>query len=76
MPLLSKEDFFKIFDNAKESKKLARIANLENRKELALLDNDLVKANSIDKAIIKTKQKPSSEFALSFTLNTLLSLVR
>lgn len=76
LPLLSKDEFFELFDNAKKSKKIAKIASFEYRKELALLDNDLTKANSIDKAIIKAKQKPVSEFQLPFTLNTLLSLVR
>ena len=69
LPLLSKDEFFKLFDATKESKKLARVELLETKKIDAISLNDLVKVNSIDKQIIKTQSLPIDSFKLPFTLS-------
>lgn len=76
LPLLSKEDFFKLFDEAKENKKLARLALLETKKSEANNLNELDKVNQLDKQIIKTQALPIDSFKLPFTLPYLLKLIK
>ena len=76
LPLLSKEQFFKLFDGAKENKKIERLELLEQRKQEAISLNDLTKVNSIDKQIIKTQTLPIDSFKLPFTLPYLLKLIK
>lgn len=76
LPLLSKEQFFKLFDGAKENKKIERLALLEERKQEAISLNDLTKVNSIDKQIIKTQALSIDSIKLPFTLPYLLKLIK
>ena len=76
LPLLTKEEFFKLFDIAKESKKIARLELLEQRKQEAVELNDLEKVNQLDKQIIKTQALPIDSFKLPFNLSYLLKLIK
>ena len=76
LPLLTKEQFFSIYDAAKETKKVARLALLEARKKEATELNDLPKINQLDKQIIKTKALPIESIKLPFTLSYLLKLIK
>ena len=76
LPLLTKEEFFKLFDAAKESKKVARVELLETKKIEAVGLNDLAKVNQLDKQIIKIKTLPIDSFKLPFTLSYLLKLIK
>lgn len=76
LPLLTKEDFFKLFDIAKENKKIARLELLEQRKQEAVGLNDLEKINQLDKQIIKIEILPIDSFKLPFTLSYLLKLIK
>ena len=76
LPLLSKEDFFKLFDSAKENKRIERLALLETKKKDAISLNDLVKVNQLDKQIIKTQTLSIDSIKLPFTLPYLLKLIK
>lgn len=76
LPLLSKDDFFKLFDSAKENKRIERLALLETRKKEAISLNDLVKVNQLDKQIIKTQALSIDSIKLPFTLPFLLKLIK
>lgn len=76
LPLLTKDQFFKIFDGAKENKKIARLELLEQRKKDAISLNDLVKVNQLDKQIIKTQTLTIDSIKLPFTLPYLLKLIK
>ena len=76
LPLLSKDDFFKLFDAAKEDKRIERLALLETKKKDAISLNDLVKVNQLDKQIIKTQALSIDSIKLPFTLPYLLKLIK
>lgn len=76
LPLLSKEQFFELFDGAKENKRIARLALLEQRKQDSISLNDLVKVNQLDKQIIKTQTLSIDSIKLPFTLPYLLKLIK
>ena len=76
LPLLSKEQFFKLFDGAKENKKIERLALLETKKNEAISLNELDKVNQLDKQIIKTQALSIDSIKLPFTLPYLLKLIK
>lgn len=76
LPLLSKEQFFELFDGAKENKRAGRLALLEEKKKDAISLNDSAKVNRLDKQIIKIKALPLADIKLPFTLHYLLKLIK
>lgn len=76
LPLLTKDQFFKIYDNEKENKRITRLALLETKKKEAISLNDLVKVNQLDKQIIKTQTLSIDSIKLPFTLPYLLKLIK